>query len=164
MAQKHFVVQGATCQCKFSKQPNATDFLKVKTQSTHYGNDKDGKKKLIVTDKEIGQAMEKNTYGQCTNQPSGSDYLVCTTDITAWRGTCPKITYSNQGQALLEDSKATCAKGTPDCIVIKNHGQVAEVSKKNVENSDGEINAQIFPGIDLSDLESGKNILNIPNN
>lgn len=164
MAQKHFVVQGATCQCKLSKEPNTLDILKVKTQTKHFANDKDGKKKLVATDKEIRQTMQKNTFGQCKKQPIGNDFMVCIIDIIKWKGTHPKITLSNDGKPLLEDSTATCSKGTPDCIVIKNHGQVAEVSKQNIENSDSEIIAQIFPGIDLSDIESDNSVLNIPNN
>ncbi len=87
-------------------------------------------------------------------QPNGSgDYLPCQAVITKWSGFYEKVTLSNEGKILLEDSKAACPIGGPDCITIKNHGQVAEVSKKNVENTDSEINAQIFPGIDLSTLE-----------
>jgi hypothetical protein len=154
MAEKHFVVQGATCECKFSVEPKI-DKLKVKTHSKHYANDKDGKDKLIATDKEIGQTLEKNTFGKCKMQPNGSgDYLPCQAVITKWSGFYEKVTLSNKGKILLEDSKATCPIGGPDCITIKNHGQVAEVSKQNVKNSDNEINAQIFPGIDLSNLET----------
>jgi hypothetical protein len=157
MAEKHFVVQGATCECKFSVEPKI-DKLKVKTHSKHYANDKDGKDKLIGTDKEIGQTLEKNTFGKCKMQPNGSgDYLPCQAVITKWSGFYEKVILSNKGKILLEDSKATCPIGGPDCITIKNHGQVAEVSKQNVKNSDNEINAQIFPGIDLSNLET-KNI------
>ncbi|UUW10979.1 DUF4280 domain-containing protein [Flavobacterium plurextorum] len=164
MAEKHFVVQGATCECKFSVEPK-TDKLKVKTHSKHYANDKDGEEKLIGTDKEIGQTLEKNTFGKCKMQPNGSgDYLPCQASITKWSGFYEKVTLSNQGKILLEDSKATCPIGGPDCITIKDHGQVAEVSEKNVENTDSEVNAQIFPGIDLGDINSSKGILNIPNN
>ncbi|MFH6963108.1 DUF4280 domain-containing protein [Flavobacterium plurextorum] len=163
MAEKHFVVQGATCQCKLSKEPNSIDILQVKTQSKHYANDKDAAKKLVATDKEIGQTMQKNTFGQCKNQPSGNDFLPCIIDITEWSGTYTKITYSNQGKPLLEDSKATCSKGTPSCIIIKNHGQIAEVSKKNIQNTNPEIFAQILPGIDLSDLETINTQLPIKN-
>lgn len=164
MAEKHFVVQGATCECKFSVEPKI-DKLKVKTHSKHYANDKDGKDKLIATDKEIGQTLEKNTFGKCKMQPNGSgDYLPCQAVITKWSGFYEKVILSNKGKILLEDSKATCPIGGPDCITIKNHGQVAEVSKQNVENTDSEVNAQIFPGIDLRTITKIKDILNIPNN
>lgn len=164
MAEKHYVVQGATCQCKLSKDTSATDILQVKTQSKHFANDKDGANKLIATDKEIGQTFKKNTFGQCKNQPSGTDFLPCMVQITKWSEPYDKVTLSNQGKPLLESSKASCAMGTPDSIIIKDHGQVAEVSKKNVENTDNEVNAQIFPGIDLSTVTKNKDILNIPNN
>ena len=56
MAEKHFVVHGAICQCKFSETPQ-TDILQVKTHSKHYANDSEGKEKLVATSKEIGQTM-----------------------------------------------------------------------------------------------------------
>ena len=159
MAEKHFVVQGATCQCKFSVEPKK-DTLKVKTHSKHYANDKDGKDKLIATDKEIGQTLEKNTFGKCKMQPNGSgDYLPCQATITKWSGLYEKVTLSNQGKILLEDSKGTCPVGGPDCIIIKDHGQTSEVSKKNIENSKPEVLNEILPGVNFEDL--GNSILMI---
>nr|WP_315247668.1 DUF4280 domain-containing protein [uncultured Flavobacterium sp.] len=161
MAEKHFVVQGATCQCKFSVEPKK-DTLKVKTHSKHYANDKDGKDKLIATDKEIGQTLEKNTFGKCKMQPNGSgDYLPCQATITKWSGLYEKVTLSNQGKILLEDSKGTCPVGGPDCIIIKDHGQTSEVSKKNIENSKPEVLNEILPGVNFEDL--GNSILMIEN-
>ncbi|MDR7369754.1 DUF4280 domain-containing protein [Flavobacterium aquidurense] len=152
MAEKHFVVQGATCQCKFSEAPE-TDILLVKTHSKHYANDSDGKEKLIATDKEVKQTMQKNTFGKCKNQPSPSGPLPCVIDITQWSGVDEKATYSNKGKALLEDSKATCKMGTPDCITIKNHGQTANLTEKNIKNSSPQILAEILPGVNFHDLD-----------
>jgi hypothetical protein len=161
MSEKHFVVQGATCQCKFSVEPKK-DKLKVKTQSKHYANDKDAEEKLIATDKEIGQTLEKNTFGKCKMQPNGSgDYLPCQATITKWSGFYEKTTLSNQGKILLEDSKGTCPIGGPDCITIKNHGQTSEVTKKNTEKSKPEVLNEIFPGVNFGDL--GNAILMIEN-
>jgi hypothetical protein len=152
MSEKHFVVQGATCQCKFSVEPK-TDKLKVKTQSKHYANDKDGKDKLIASDKDIGQTLEKNTFGKCKMQPNGSgDYLPCKATITKWSGFYEKMILSNQGKILLEDSKGTCPIGGSDCISVKDHGQTSEVTKKNVENSKPEVLNEIFPGVNFEDL------------
>lgn len=161
MSEKHFVVQGAICQCKFSVEPEK-DKLKVKTQSKHYANDKDGKEKRIATDKEIGQTLEKNTFGKCKLRPNGSnDYLPCLVKITEWTGFYEKITLSNQGKILLEDSKGTCEIGGPDCITITNHGQTSEVTKKNVQNSKPEVLNEIFPGVNFGDF--GNAVLMIEN-
>lgn len=160
MSGKHYVVQGAVCQCKFSVIPE-TDTLLVKTHSKHYANDSTGKNKLIATDKEIGQTMKKNTFGKCKKQPRGNDYFPCLISITRWSGCYEKVTYSNKGKALLEDSKATCQKGTPDCISIINHGQTVEISEKNIKNSSPQILAEILPGLNFSDLE--ETILKINN-
>lgn len=152
MARKHFVVQGATCQCKLSETPQ-TDILQVKTQSKHFANDSEATKKLIVTDKEIGPSMQKNTFGNCTKQVVAGKCLPCLISITGWNGVYEKITYSNQGKALLEDSKATCKMGIPNCITIINHGQTAELTDKDVKKSDSRILSEILPGINFSDLD-----------
>ncbi len=41
MAEKHIVVQGATCKCQFGQAP---DKLKVFTHQKEYANDKDASK------------------------------------------------------------------------------------------------------------------------
>ncbi|WP_264552103.1 DUF4280 domain-containing protein [Flavobacterium sp. N2038] len=156
MSEKHIVVQGATCKCKFSVEPK-TDILKVKTQTKHYANDKESKDKLIATDKEIGQTLEKNTFGKCKKQPNGSgDYLPCQATITKWSGFYEKVTLSNQGKLLLEDSKATCPMGGPDCIEIDKHGQVIEPSQQNFKNSNSDVQNQINPLLDLKGMTNPK--------
>ncbi|OXA83709.1 DUF4280 domain-containing protein [Flavobacterium hercynium] len=145
MSKKHVVVQGATLKCKFSEDPQATDILKVKSQSKHYANDKDSDKKLIATTKEIGQTLEKNTFGNCKMQPLGNSFKPCQTMIQQWSGSYEKVTLSNQGKMLIEDSKATCPFGGPDCIEITKHGQIAEVSQQQIDNEDKELLEQICP-------------------
>lgn len=159
MAKKHFVVQGAICQCKLSENP-ITDILLVKTQSIHFANDSEGKKKLIATNKEIGQSMQKNTYGSCTKQMAGGKSLPCVVDITEWGGVNEKVTYSNKGKALLEDSKATCSKGLPNCIIIINHGQTVALTDKDVKKSSPQILSEILPGINFNDLDEEVLIIN----
>ena len=153
MAEKHIVVQGATCVCKHSEDPSKTDVLKVKTHSKHYANDKDGSEKLIATTKEIGQTLEANTFGKCKLQPMGSSYKPCQAVITEWKGFYDKVTLSNQGKILLEDNKATCPIGGPDCITIKKHGQIAEVSQQNIKNADKKVLAELLPEFDFEDFE-----------
>jgi hypothetical protein len=145
MADKHVVVQGATCQCKFSESPQ-TDVLKVKTQTKHYANESDAEKKLIATNKDIGQTLEKNTFGKCKLQPSSSGFLPCQAIITIWENYYKKITYQeNQGNPLLEDSVATCPIGGPGCISIKDHGQKAEVTQQNQDNANDTTMALLYP-------------------
>ncbi|KUJ60768.1 hypothetical protein AR687_15260 [Flavobacteriaceae bacterium CRH] len=151
MSKKHVVVHGATCQCKFSVEP-ITDLLEVKSQSKHFANDKDASKKLIANTKDIGQTLKANTFGKCKMQPSGTDYLPCKAVILEWNNFYDKITLSNQGKILIEDSKATCPIGGPDCIEIKNHGQKAEISRQQLRNADRMILHQINPLVNLDDL------------
>ncbi len=151
MSEKHIVVQGATVKCKFSVEPKL-DKLKVKSQSKHYANDKDAEKKLIATDKEIGQTLEKNTFGKCKLQPTNTDYLPCQAVITKWSGFYDKVTLSNKGKILLEDSKATCPIGGPGCITIDKHGQKAEASKQNLKNASPEVQNQINPMVDIKEI------------
>lgn len=157
MSEKHIVVNGATLKCKFSVEPKL-DKLKVKTQNKHYANDKDGNKKLIATDKEIGQTLEKNTFGKCKMQPNGSgDYLPCQATITKWSGFYEKITLSNKGKALLEDSKGTCPIGGPDCIEVKNHGQIAEPSEQNFINANPDVHNLINPLFNMGEFQNELN-------
>jgi hypothetical protein len=153
MADKHVVVQGATVKCQFSVEPK-TDILQVKSQKKHYANDKDGSKNLIATDKEIGQTLEKNTFGKCKKQPAGNDFLPCQAVITKWSKPYDKVTLSNKGKILLEDSKATCPIGAPDCIEITKHGQKAEVGAKNIKSADVDLHSQINPMVDMAALQA----------
>jgi hypothetical protein len=160
MSDKHVVVQGATVKCKFSVEPKL-DKLEVKTHTKHYANDKEAEKKLIATDKEIGQTLEKNTFGKCKMQPNGSgDYLPCQAVITKWSGFYDKITLSNQGKILLENSKATCPIGGPDCITIDKHGQKAEASEKHFKKTNPEVLKQISPLVNESDFDESDSICN----
>lgn len=156
MANKHYVVQGATLKCNLSVEPK-TDILKVKSQSKHYANDHESKEKLIATDKDIGQTLEKNTFGKCKKQPNGNgDFLPCQAVITKWSGFYDKITLSNKGKILLEDSKATCPMGAPDCIEVAKHGQKQEVVKIHIMNAKDTVSI-INPLIDMSELKNEMN-------
>lgn len=153
MAKKHLLVQGATLKCIFSVEPKI-DTLKVKSQSKHFANDKDAERKLIATTKEIGQTLEKNTFGKCKEQPSGHDYLPCQVVINEWSGYYEKVTLSNQGKILLEDSKAMCAIGGKDCIEVVNHGQQVEISPSNAMSARTMLLNQINPLVDMGAFQN----------
>ncbi|MCV9929781.1 DUF4280 domain-containing protein [Flavobacterium sp. LS1R49] len=156
MSEKHIVVHGAIVKCKFSVEPKL-DKLKVKTHKKHYANDKDASKKLIATDKEVGQTLEKHTFGKCKKQPMGNDYLPCQAVITKWSGFYENITLSNKGKILVEDSKGTCPMGAPDCIEITKHGQVAEPSEQNFMNANVDVQNLINPIIDMRAFQNELN-------
>jgi hypothetical protein len=152
MSQKHYVVQGAICKCKFSQVGSMTDKIKVKSQSKHFGNDKDSNK-LIATTKELGSTFEKNTFGNCLKQPLGNNqYNKCQIDIKEWTGFKENITLSNGGKTLLEDSKATCSMGAPNCIEIVDHGQTAEPGEQNFKNINPLVHNLINPMVDVREM------------
>ena len=160
MSEKHLVCQGAMCLCNFGTTP---DKLRVLTQKKRFINDKEGSTKLMATNMDIGAAtFEKNTFGACKMQPTPGGFKPCQIIVTTWTGFYEKITLEdNNGKALLEDSKATCPLGGPDCIKIIDHGQTAAVSAQNVENADKEVLAELFP---LCDLKKDEEVLlNIKN-
>lgn len=142
MAEKHIVVQGAICKCQFGQ---LLDKIKVLSHKKEYANDKDGSKKLIVTTKETGATtLEKNTFGNCLKM-GGSPPPPCKPIITEWKNFYDKVTLSNGGNVILEDSKAVCAiAGTP-CIEIIDHGQRTQASKQNFKNANEAIHKQINP-------------------
>ena len=135
MAQKHLVCQGAICQCQFG---NAPDKLKVLTQTKAFINEKEPQEKLVATTADVGATFEKNTFGLCQMQPlPGGGYKPCQAMVTQWSGAYENVTYEeNNGHPLLEDSKATCPIGGKDCISIINHGQVAEITNRNLHSAD----------------------------
>ena len=66
--------------------------------------------------------------------------------VSEWKSFYDKVTIAeNNGNPLLEDSKATCPMGAPDCITIINHGQTAAISQQNVENGDEEVLKLLLP-------------------
>jgi hypothetical protein len=152
MSGKHVVVQDATLKCKFSEKPQ-TDILKVKSQNKHFANDKDASKKLIATTKEIGQTLEKNTFGNCKLQPIGNSYKPCQAIINQWSDFYEKVTLSNQGKILTEDSKASCPIGGPDCITVVKHGQKVELSKQNVKSARELLIRQINPLVNMAEFK-----------
>lgn len=140
MSEKYVVVQGASCKCQFG---TATDKLKVNSHQKEYANDEGGLKKLIVTTKELGTTFYNNSFGVCTKM--GGTPPPCKPSVTDWMNFYERLTLSNGGQIILEDSKATCAiAGTP-CIEIVNNGQVAEPRAENFKQEDKDIQNQLMP-------------------
>lgn len=160
MSEKHLVVNGATLKCKFSVEPKL-DKLKVKSQNKHYANDKDASDKLIASNKDIGTTLTNNTFGKCKMQPNGNgDYLPCQATITKWSGFYEKHTLSNKGKVLLEDSKASCPIGGPDCIEVHTHGQKAEPSQQNFTSADPDVHNLINPMFNMSEFQN--DLIGIP--
>ena len=156
MSEKHIVVQDATLKCKFSVEPK-TDKLKILSHKKEFANDKDGAKKLIASDKDIGQTLEKNTFGKCKMQPNGSgDFMPCMAVITKWSDVYDNVTLENKGKILLENSKATCPIGGPDCISVDKHGQKTQGSSQSAKNANATVHKQINP---LSTLKKEDKIL-----
>ena len=152
MSAKHLVCHSAICQCKFGTTP---DTIEVKSQSRHFIND-NGKQKLIANTIDIGQPFKINTFGSCKKMNNGP----CKPAITEWKGFYDKVTLSNGGKPLLEDSKGTCAVGAPGCIDIIFHGQVAQPGPKNAAKAKEETQSQLNPLVNLKEEE--RKVLMIP--
>ena len=149
MSQKEIVVQGATCKCQHGIQ---TDTLKVLTQKKQYVNDKAGSEKLIASHVDVGMTFEKNTFGKCKHQPSGSDYLPCVPALTKWTAQYVEMVLVNNGQILVKDSKGVCSVSGSPCITIVETGQKAEPSQQNAENADEDVQSQVNPLINFKEL------------
>jgi len=146
MSEKHLVCHGAMCQCNFGTAP---DKLVVKSHTKEYINDSDGSEKLIATDKDIAQTFEKNTFGSCSKQNNNP----CKAQVAEWKNFYEKTTLEHGGKILLEDSKATCPVGGPDCIKIIFHGQVAEISNANMENTKDETMEALNPLVSADEMK-----------
>lgn len=145
MAEKHLVVEGATCMCNYGTSP---DNLKVLTHKSEYSNDKDGTQKYIASTKDIGSTFKKNSFGSCSKQNNRP----CSAVVTEWKGFYEKTTLTNEGKILLEDSKATCPVGGPDCIKIVKHGQIAEPNQQNFKNTEPKVSQTLNPAVDPREL------------
>lgn len=151
MAEKNIVCHGAICMCNFGAAP---DKLMVKSHKKEFINDKDGSKKMIATDKEIGTTFEKNTFGPCQKQPiPGGGYKPCQAVVSKWSGFYKNVTLSNKGKILVEDSKATCPIGGPDCIKISFHGQVSQPAPSQAKKEKKEVMAALSPMVDMEEME-----------
>lgn len=156
MSQKYAVIQGAICKCQFGDFP---DKLKVLSHKKYYANDPDGTDKLIATTMELGGAtFEKNTFGQCKLQPTGSSFKPCQIVVTKWDQFYENIEFSNGGKIILEDSKATCPISGSPCISVIKHGQSMAGSSSSAEESNQEVQQQINPMVDVHNLEEDSDI------
>ncbi|RAJ26044.1 DUF4280 domain-containing protein [Pedobacter cryoconitis] len=145
MAEKHLVVQGATCLCNFGSAP---DLLKVLTHKREFANDKDGVKKYIASTKDIGLTFEKNTFGSCAKQLGKP----CQAVVTEWKEFYEHTTLTNSGKVLTEASKATCPIGGPDCIKIIKHGQIAEPNSQSFKKSEPKVSKTLNPAVRIQQL------------
>ena len=109
---------------------------------------------MVATTADVGATFEKNTFGLCQMQPlPGGGYKPCQAMVTQWSGAYENVTYEeNNGHPLLEDSKATCPIGGKDCISIINHGQVAEITNRNLHSADPIKMDMINPFIDFREF------------
>ncbi|WP_431293211.1 hypothetical protein [Pedobacter sp. P26] len=75
-------------------------------------------------------------------------------NITKWDGFYEKEKYDPPGgYIILEDSKATCAVAGSPCVEIVKSGQIGVPSSKNLKNADKELQANVNPLINMTDLD-----------
>ncbi|NLU92076.1 PAAR-like protein [Chitinophaga sp. Ak27] len=138
MADKHFVVQGATCKCDFAAN---TDKLVISGNNRDYINDGDGSEKPIASTKDTGTPLEAKTFGSCSKNNNNA----CVPSITAWQQPYEKVTLTNGGKVLTEDSKAVCATAGTPCISIVFHGQTAAVNSAHFDKVEVETMSALNP-------------------
>ena len=93
----------------------------------------------------------------------GGGYKPYQAMVTQWSGAYENVTYEeNNGHPLLEDSKATCPIGGKDCISIINHGQVAEITNRNLHNADPIKMDMINPFMDFATFRNQKEMSKTP--
>ena len=119
MSKRFVLVQGAQCTCQFGDTP---DILKVLSHSKYYASDASAADKLIGTTMELGGAtFEKNTFGQCKLQPTGSSFKPCQIVVSKWDLPYENLNLGNGGQVLTETSKAVCPIAGSPCISVIKH-------------------------------------------
>jgi hypothetical protein len=101
--------------------------------------------KMIATTMDVGQPFEAKTFGQCKLQPTTGGYLPCVPSILQWQGFYEKVTLSNQGKILTENSKAVCAIAGAPCVEIVFHGQTGGPSQSQANQADEDLHSQLNP-------------------
>ncbi|WP_103070925.1 DUF4280 domain-containing protein [Aquimarina sediminis] len=154
MSQKFAAVQGAMCECQFGDGP---DKLKVLSHKKYYADDAEGSEKLLATSMELGGGtFEKNTFGQCKLQPTGSSFKPCQIVVTGWDGFYENLEFGNGGKVLLEDSKAICPIAGSPSISIIDHGQSQPGSSESAEDANSDMQQQMNPMVDINDLDEAE--------
>lgn len=69
----------------------------------------------------------------------------CTVQVTQWSAEESTQKIEGAGNLLTELSKASCPIGGQDCIIVIHHGQQAEISQQNLDNTDKAVHKQINP-------------------
>ena len=142
MSDVAIVCNGAMCKCKFGVTP---DTFTVISKHKHYVNEENGSQKMAGSSMDIGQPFQVKTFGQCKLQPSSSGYLPCVPAITQWQGFYEKVTLSNQGKILTEDTKGICAIAGNPCVEFTFHGQVGVPSPSQATETQQEVHSQMNP-------------------
>ena len=134
--------QGALCKCKFGLTP---DQFKIVSKHKTYVNETSGRQKMVGSTMDIGQPFMAKTFGQCKLQPTTGGFLPCIPAVTQWQVAYNKVTLSNMGKVLTENSKAVCAIAGVPCIEFTFHGQVAIPGVKHMAKADPVVQAQLNP-------------------
>ena len=126
MADKHFVVQGAVCQCRFG-----TGSSKLQVPNTNeYMNDHSGSTRPVASSKELGNPFMPATFGRCSLTQNA-----CAPAISQWRDTSPHIILANDGKILTENSKAYCTVAGTACITVTHHGQTPSSTTNDTDET-----------------------------
>jgi hypothetical protein len=83
----------------------------------------------------------------------GGGYKPCQAVVQEWSGFYKNVTIADKCKILLEDSKATCPIGGPDCIKITFHGQVNAPGSSSLKKANKEVIQVLNPVVDLDDLK-----------
>ena len=142
MSDVAIVCKGALCKCKFGFTP---DQIEIVSPHKAYVNETNGSQKMIASTMDIGQPFVAKTFGQCKLQPTSGGYLPCVPAITQWQGFYDKVTLTNMGKILTEDSKAICAIAGAPCIEITFHGQVGSPGASQMQQAEEQVHAQLNP-------------------
>lgn len=146
---KYFVIQKGKAQCN---QGNQFPQFKVTSHQKHYWNNKEGQADyLAVTEDDLQFTPSGPSFGQCKLKPSSGGYLPCAfAPAGKWQKTYEKTKVMNKS-CVTELSELMCTTGGK--ITIKEHGQTAEITKRNVRNADPKEQQNINPLLDYKEFQ-----------
>lgn len=150
---KLFIIQKGQAQCN---QGNMKPKFVVQSHKRLYLNlSNTTPDSLMVMDSDTTFMPAGPSFGQCKLKPTSGGYLPCSCSPAGkWQKTYTDTTVDGN-KAITEMSELMCTIGGK--ITVSKHGQVSQMSQRNVENVNPKAIKTYNPVVDFEDFKSGLN-------
>ncbi len=150
---KLFIIQKGQAQCN---QGDMMPKFVVKSHKRLYLNlAETSSESLMVMDSDTTFMPSGPSFGRCKLKPTSGGYLPCScSPIGKWQKTYDDTTVDGN-KAITEMSELLCSIGGK--ITVFKHGQVSQMSQKNVDNANPKAMSIYNPAVDFESFKSELN-------